>query len=79
MTGYMTAVFMIALLAVPTTSHAYLDPGTGSMILQGVIAAIALGAFTLKQYWHRFLALFQRGSQEKDSEEAPDPEETPDP
>ena len=75
----MTVLLMTALLAAPSTSHAYLDPGTGSMILQGVIAAIALGAFTLKQYWHRFLALFQRGSKEKGSEETADPEDTPDP
>lgn len=56
----------IALLALPSTSFAYLDPGTGSMILQGVIAGIALGAFTLKHYWQKFVNFFRRKTIEED-------------
>jgi len=41
-------VFLAA--AVPADAHAYLDPGTGSVILQ-VVAAGVLGAiFTFKNY-----------------------------
>ena len=36
-------------LVFPQTAHAYLDPGTGSMILQGIAAAaIAAGLFWRK-------------------------------
>ena len=39
---------------------AYLDPGTGSMILQGLIAGIALGWLTLKNYWYKIAGFFGR-------------------
>lgn len=37
---------------------AYLDPGTGSMILQGIIAGIAVAALTIKTYWYKIRGLF---------------------
>ena len=39
-------------------AFAYLDPGTGSMILQGVIAGVALAWFTIKVYWYKITSLF---------------------
>ena len=41
-------------------AFAYLDPGTGSMILQGVIAGVALAWFTIKMYWYKITSLFGR-------------------
>ncbi|MDL2285947.1 hypothetical protein LJC24_00720 [Desulfococcaceae bacterium OttesenSCG-928-F15] len=41
----------------PSSALAYLDPGTGSAILQGVIGALAATAIVLKLYWHKFLRL----------------------
>jgi hypothetical protein len=41
---------------------AYLDPGTGSMILQGLIAGVALAGFTLKTYWYRIRAFFGKSA-----------------
>ncbi len=34
-------------------AHAYLDPGTGSMLIQGIIGAVAAVGVTLKLYWHK--------------------------
>ena len=34
-------------------AHAYLDPGTGSILIQGIIAVIAGGLFTLRLYWQK--------------------------
>ena len=42
-------------------ASAYLDPGTGSMILQGIIAGVAVAGFTLKSYWYRIRAFFGKG------------------
>jgi quinol-cytochrome oxidoreductase complex cytochrome b subunit len=42
------------------TVHAYLDPGTGSMIIQLVVGAIAAALFTLKLYWGRIKKFFSR-------------------
>ena len=41
---------------------AYLDPGTGSMILQLLLGGIAGVAIVLKLYWQRFLSLFKKKS-----------------
>lgn len=50
-----TVSFLIALFYTP--AFAYLDPGTGSAILQGLIAAVAAAAVALKLYWHRLLRI----------------------
>lgn len=50
-------VLMTVLFSV-RPAHAYLDPGTGSMILQGVLAAIAAAAVVTKLYWYRISRFF---------------------
>ena len=45
------ASVLLLLIVAPSPAHAYLDPGTGSMAIQLLVAG-ALGAiFTLKTYW----------------------------
>jgi hypothetical protein len=34
-------------------AFAYLDPGTGSLIVQSVVAALAAAGFALRLYWRR--------------------------
>ena len=36
----------------------YIDPGTGSIILQSIAAAVAGAAIVAKLYWHRILSFF---------------------
>ena len=38
-------------------AYAYLDPGTGSMLLQVILGGVAAVAVALKLYWYRILAL----------------------
>jgi hypothetical protein len=47
------------LFILPTTVFAYLDPGTGSMIVQLLVGGVAAAAVTAKLYWHRILRLFR--------------------
>lgn len=54
--GWNVLVGVIALIVAPN-AFAYLDPGSGSAILQGILGALAAIAITLKLYWHRFLRL----------------------
>ncbi len=42
------------------TAYAYIDPGTGSALIQGVIAAVAAVGVTLKLYWHRIMDFVRR-------------------
>ncbi len=39
-------------------AFAYLDPGTGSMILQGIVAAVAVAGVTAKHYWYKITTFF---------------------
>lgn len=51
------AINFISLFIIVSSAHAYLDPGTGSIILQGLIAALAAGAVFIKMYWYKLLNL----------------------
>lgn len=48
-------------------AYAYIDPGTGSMVLQTVIAGIAAGFTTVAFYWSRIVGWF-RGDKPADTE-----------
>lgn len=55
-------ILPLALLTVlaPANAYAYLDPGTGSMVLQALLAGVAGLVVLVKMYWHRFTAFFRR-------------------
>jgi hypothetical protein len=44
------------LMMVPAAAYAYIDPGTGSFVIQGIIAAIVGAGFAIKMFWHRIKA-----------------------
>ena len=50
----------IALLTMTEAANAYLDPGTGSMLLQLLIGAVVAAMFTAKLYWYRLKAFLKR-------------------
>jgi len=47
------------------SNRAYLDPGSGSFILQLVLATLLGLGFILKAYWRKIVRLFKRGSDDK--------------
>ena len=50
----------IGLLAVEAPVLAYLDAGTGSMLLQILLGGFAALGVVARLYWHRVTALFRR-------------------
>ena len=55
---------------VPVTAFAYLDPGTGSMLLQVILGGVAAVAVALKLFWYRiiaFLGFRKKPSSEEDA------------
>jgi hypothetical protein len=61
-----SALALITSILAPLSSgRAYLDPGSGSFILQLLIAALLGGLFIIKAYWQKivrfFRNLFSRG------------------
>lgn len=68
---YLGKFFIVSILLVvfvfESSAWAYLDPGTGSMVLQLLLGGIAGAVVILKLYWSRFVGLF-RGSAREESE-----------
>jgi len=53
-TKYSKIAIALVGVAMATPSYAYLDPGTGSVILQSLLAGIAVAMGLLRFYWHQF-------------------------
>ncbi len=53
-----TVVF--ALISSSSQVYAYLDPGTGSMLIQMIIGGIVAGFFTLRMYWYQLKSYVRR-------------------
>ena len=51
------------------SNRAYLDPGSGSVILQLVLAAILGVGFLIKAYWKKLVRLFKRSPDETEEPE----------
>jgi hypothetical protein len=46
------SALLLSVLAFQSPAHAYIDPGTGSLIIQGLIAAFVGAAFALKNFYY---------------------------
>ena len=64
---------LLALLLMPQAAEAYLDPGTGSFVIQVVLASLLGALFTLKSYWrvvkHNVGRLFGRHQEPASTEQ----------
>ena len=52
----LSSAALLLLLAAPTPAHAYLDPGTGSMLIQAALAALFGLGLALRQVRSRLAA-----------------------
>jgi len=55
-----SGVLAFVFLTLPLSAHAYLDPGTGSVLLQVILGGAAAVGVALKLYWGRIRAAFRR-------------------
>jgi len=62
----MNQILILALLFFSTDLLAYLDPGSGSMLLQVVLGGIAAVGVAVKLYWYRIKAMLGFSKKEKD-------------
>ena len=53
---YATALWFLVVLADPV--YAYLDPGTGSMMIQAVLAVVAAVSVSIGIFWRRIRSFF---------------------
>ena len=61
-------VQILTLSSHPTRSLYYLDPGSGSFILQILLAALLGAGFLVKTYWKKIIAFFRRQPSNPDDE-----------
>jgi hypothetical protein len=69
--GSATLAAAALLLIATSDAHAYLDPGTGSMLLQGLVAGVAAASVVLGTYWHKVKAFFSRSHSTDSDPEGP--------
>jgi hypothetical protein len=52
------------LLTLSINAEAYLDPGTGSMMIQVILGGVAAIGVAIKLYWHRIRVFLGGGKKE---------------
>ena len=60
----------VLLLLMFTDAVAYLDPGTGSMLLQVILGGIDAVGVAIKLYWHKLRAAFGMAKKEEPEDES---------
>jgi len=55
----MTIVVLVSTVIFSPDAYAYLDPGSGSYMLQILLGTLVAGFFAIKQYWHRLKYFFK--------------------
>ena len=55
-----SGLLLLLLAAAPPSAHAYLDPGTGSMVVQALLAAVVGAGLMLRGLRTRLVALVRR-------------------
>ena len=50
-------------------TQAYLDPGSGSFLIQLLIAGVVGAGFLIRAYWKKIKGLFNRSEAKKDNDE----------
>ena len=63
-------LFLIfSLIAYTSPAYAYLDPGTGSMLVQVLIGGVAVVMSFLSLYWQKVKAFFSKEESDTDTAE----------
>lgn len=53
-------VLTVLVLLASSPAYAYLDPGTGSILVQGLLAALAAASATVAAFWSQIRGFFSR-------------------
>ena len=61
---------LVGCLSIASPAYAYLDPGTGSMLVSAVIGVAAALGLALKMFWYRLVGLV-RGKRTETVEGSP--------
>ena len=71
MNKILSLLYILTLIIFPTKAFAYLDPGTGSIILQAILGFIAASITTISIYWTKFKSLISKLFNKKEKNKKP--------
>lgn len=57
---FWSGILIVVMLLFPPNAFAYIDPGTGSFIIQMIIAGAMGALFTVKMYWKKISSYMKR-------------------
>jgi hypothetical protein len=63
---------LLMMIVGSNTAWAYIDPGTGSMVLQLLLGGIAGAVVIFKLYWRRFVGMFRGHTREESGSSSPE-------
>ena len=69
MNRFVLILFFFIYFSSQTIAHAYIDPGTGTIILQALIGGIVAGGAAVSLYWRKIKSFF---SKKKNDEKKPE-------
>ena len=61
-------ILILYIILLPSNAYAYLDPGTGSIILQAILGFIAAAIASISVYWTKFKMLINKIFKKKKEE-----------
>ena len=56
---FRVALVLAACLSIASPAYAYLDPGTGSMLISAVLGVAAAVGLAAKMFWYRLVGFFR--------------------
>lgn len=75
---WILGTILLAMAIGPADAHAYLDPGTGSMVLQVIVGGVMASLFVIRRRWDQLKGYFRRRSRAADERPASGSERDPD-
>ncbi len=61
----LTFVLVLMIFIAPAKVHAYLDPGSGSYLIQIIVASLASGGYFLKTNWKKIKQVVLKKNRKK--------------
>jgi len=62
-------IILMVIFLLPNSAHAYIDPGSGSYVLQIILASLLGGIFYIKTIWRKIRSLLSNLFAKKDDAE----------
>jgi hypothetical protein len=63
-------VYLVSILLFPSIAFAYVDPGSGSVIVTTILGLIAAVGYTCRKYFYKFKRIFSGKKAEEEQQDS---------